>query len=103
MVTRINESKAETKYISCDYKCKFNGRKCNLNKKWNKKLCQWECWNPSTCACEINRYLKSITDECDEIICVVAKSYSYPKSYINFHFNEKDFLPNRKILSFICF
>ena len=76
---------------------------CNLNKKWNKKLCRWECWNPSTCACEINRYLKSITDECDEIICVVAKSYSYPKSYINFHFNEKDFLPNRKILSFICF
>ena len=33
MVTRINESKAETKHISYDYKCKFNGRKCNSNKK----------------------------------------------------------------------
>ena len=30
-MTRINESKTLTKNISCKYKYKFNGRKCNSN------------------------------------------------------------------------
>ena len=30
-MTRINESKTLTKNISCKYKYKFNGRKCNPN------------------------------------------------------------------------
>ena len=33
-----------------------------------------DIWNPSSCACEINRYLKSIADDfiitCDEVIDV---------------------------------
>ena len=29
MITRINESKALTKHISCECKCRFDGRKCN--------------------------------------------------------------------------
>ena len=29
MITRINESKTLRKNISCDWKCKFDGRKCN--------------------------------------------------------------------------
>ena len=29
MVTGITESKTLTKYVSCKYKCKFDGRKCN--------------------------------------------------------------------------
>ena len=29
MITGINESKTLTKYISCQCKCKFDGRKCN--------------------------------------------------------------------------
>ena len=29
MRLRKNESKTLTKYISCDSKCKFDGRKCN--------------------------------------------------------------------------
>ena len=36
-ITRINESKALTKHISCEYKCKYDGKKCNLNQKWNNK------------------------------------------------------------------
>ena len=31
MITGINESKALTKHISCECKCKFDGRKCNLD------------------------------------------------------------------------
>ena len=31
MITGINESKTLTKHISCECKCKFDERKCNLN------------------------------------------------------------------------
>ena len=36
MITGINESKTLIKHISCKCKCKFDGRKCNSNEKWNK-------------------------------------------------------------------
>ena len=39
MVTRINESKTLTKHISCKYKFKFDGKKCNRNQKWNNNKC----------------------------------------------------------------
>ena len=42
MITNKNEAKAMTKYISCDYKCKFNSLTCNSN-QWNNKTCQCEC------------------------------------------------------------
>ena len=29
MITGINESKTLTKHISCECKCRFDGRKCN--------------------------------------------------------------------------
>ena len=32
MITRM---KTLAKDISCGYKCKFDGRPCNLNEKWN--------------------------------------------------------------------
>ena len=35
MITGINELKTLTKHISCKCKCKFDGRKCNSNKKSN--------------------------------------------------------------------
>ena len=39
MITGTNESKALTKHISCEYKCKFDGRESNSNQKWNKDKC----------------------------------------------------------------
>ena len=52
--------------MACEYKCKFYGRKCDLNQKSNKDKCQCECknqkehnacekdyiWSPATCSCE---------------------------------------------------
>ena len=35
MITGINDSQTLTKHISCQYKCKFDDKKCNLNQKWN--------------------------------------------------------------------
>ena len=35
MIKGINESNILTKHISCKCKCKFGGRKCNPNQKWN--------------------------------------------------------------------
>ena len=39
MITRINESKILTKHLSCECECKFDGRKCNSNQKWNNDKC----------------------------------------------------------------
>ena len=64
------------KHISCEFKCKFDSRKCNSNQKWNKNKRWYACrntkkhhmcdkddvWNPSTCTCENGKYLESITD-----------------------------------------
>ena len=39
MMTGINESKTLTKLVSCRCKCKYDGRKCNSNQKWNNDKC----------------------------------------------------------------
>ena len=36
MITGKNLSKILTKDIPCECKCKFDGRKCNSDQKWNK-------------------------------------------------------------------
>ena len=95
MITGINESKTLTKHISCECKCKFDGRNCNSDQWWNNDKCRCECkkrhvcekdyvWNPATCNCENGKYLASIMDDsaimCDEI----KESYDEET-----HFNEK--------------
>ena len=35
MITGVKESKTLTKHISCECKCRFDGRKCNSNQWWN--------------------------------------------------------------------
>ena len=73
MIAGINASKTLAKYISCKCKCKFDGRKCNLDQWWFKDKCHCECkkrhlcekdyvWNPATCSCENGKYLASIMD-----------------------------------------
>ena len=41
IITGINQLKTLTKHISCECKCKFDGRKCNSDQWWNngKFLC----------------------------------------------------------------
>ena len=39
MITGIIELKTLTKLVSCDCKCKFDGRKYNSNQKWNNDQC----------------------------------------------------------------
>ena len=83
MITGINDLKTLTKHISCECKCRFDGRKCNSDHWWNKDkyrceckkccVCEKDCvCNPSTCNCGNGKYLTSIIDDsaiiCDEII-----------------------------------
>lgn len=85
MITRINESKTQLKYISCDCKCKRNRTSCTSNQKLNSETFHCECksknyctctkdciCNPSTCIHENGKYVKSIADTllsiCNEII-----------------------------------
>ena len=36
-------SQKHLKHISCESRCKFGGRKCNLKQKWNNDNCQYDC------------------------------------------------------------
>ena len=67
MITGKNESKTLTKHISCECKCKFDGRKCNSNQKWNKGKCRRKYKKHHICDNSV------IT--CDEILDKNAKSY----------------------------
>ena len=42
MITRKNELKILTKYISCKCKCKSDSRKYISNQKWNNDKCRCE-------------------------------------------------------------
>ena len=53
MITRINESKTLIKLISCEWKCKFDERKCNLNQWWNNNKCQCECNKRYVCGAAV--------------------------------------------------
>ena len=101
MITGINESKTLTKHISCECKCKFDGRNCNSDQRWNNDKCRCECkkryacengyvWNPGTCNCKNGKYLASIMDysaiECNEII----ESYEEDAEAISY--DEKIFI-----------
>ena len=35
VIIEINELKILAKYVSCECKCKFDGKKSNSNRKWN--------------------------------------------------------------------
>ena len=70
-------NKALTKHISCECKCKVDGRNCNPDQWWRidkkRHLCEKDyVWNPGTCNCENGKYLASIMDDssimCNEII-----------------------------------
>ena len=39
MITGINEWKTLTKHISCEFKCRFDGIKCNSDQWWNNDKC----------------------------------------------------------------
>ena len=101
MITGTNESKTLTRYISCECKCRFDGRKCNSDQWWNNDKCRCECkkvhvfekdyiWNPPTCNCENGKYLASIMDDsvitCNEVI----KSYDEEIKTIPTSFNERN-------------
>ena len=103
MITEINESKTLTKHISCECKCKFDGRKCNSDQKWNNDNCWCESkthnicekdyiWNPDSCSCKNGNYLANIMDDsvvmCDETI----ESYDEEAKVVSTNFNENKML-----------
>ena len=102
-IAGINESRTLTKHISCECKCKFDGRKCNSDQWWNNDKCRCEykkrhvCekdyfWNPATSSCGSRKYLASFKDDsaimCDEII-ESCKEDAGGKSYDKTNFNKK--------------
>ena len=85
MITRKTESKTLAKHILCEYKCRFDGRKCNqcqinggitINVDVSLKKVIYvqknHFCNPATCICENGKYLTSMMNNsaimCDEVI-----------------------------------
>ena len=70
MITGINESKTLTKHISCQCKCRFDGRKGNSDQQWdninvdvnveNPTYVKKIVWNPATCRSEKWKIFSSI-------------------------------------------
>ena len=100
MITRVNESKTLTKYISCECKSKFDGTVCTLNQWWNKDKCRCEykkhhvceevyVWNHSTCSRENVKYLPSIIDDSTAICDKGKESYNEEIKTIPTNSNEK--------------
>ena len=97
--SRIIQSKTLLKHATREYKCKFNGTKCNSNQKSNEKLCWGDCkssiehhvcekcyvWDTSTCACKIKRYWKIII--CDSV--VICTEIIDNKNYFNKNYSSK--------------
>ena len=64
-ITNKIDAKTMAGHISCDSKCKFNSTTCNSNQKLFKSknyhtFKEDYGWNPSTCICKNDKYLKSI-------------------------------------------
>ena len=49
MIKGINELEASTKYMWCEYKSKFDERKCNSSESWNNNQCWCECKKHHIC------------------------------------------------------
>ena len=49
IITNKNNANSMTEHISCDCKCKFNSKICNLNQTWNNETYQYEYKNYCTC------------------------------------------------------
>ena len=110
MITGINESKILIKHISCQCKCKFDGRKHDSNQWLNNSKCWCECkkhireknyiWNPATCSCKNGKYLpsRSIIDDslftCDETIDAEAKLNDEETKTVPTNFDEENITCN---------
>ena len=46
MIAGISDLKILTKHVSCKCKCKFDGKICNSNQKWNYEKCWCDCKKP---------------------------------------------------------
>ena len=45
-IKAIKESKKISEHVSCECRCEFDCRKCNLRQKWENNNCQCECKEP---------------------------------------------------------
>ena len=128
MIAGTNESQTLIKQISCACKCKFHGRKCNSNQKWNNGKCQcrhknlkehylckkYYIWNSAACSSGNGKYLAFIIIQLFVFILLVlllitialliaVSTYCY---LVNYQAKQKHLLPyrltNNKLNKFFC-
>ena len=92
MITRINESTTLSTHLSCECKCRSNGKNViqinfgitinvNMSVKNDVYLKKDYIWNPSTCNSENGKYVANIMGDsgisCDEIIELLVKKATF--------------------------
>ena len=70
MTTGINDSRTLAKHILCKCECNFDGRKCNLNQKWDNNKCRCECKNLKKTLCVRKRLAAKMVNT-QEILLVI--------------------------------
>ena len=128
MIAGTNESQTLIKQISCACKCKFYGRKCNSNQKWNNGKCRcrhknlkehylfekFYIWNSAAGSSGNGKYLAFIIIQVFVFILLVlllitialliaVSTYCY---LVNYQAKQKHLLPycltNNKLNKFFC-
>ena len=95
MITGINESKILTKHISCECKCKFDGRNCNSDQGRDNNKCWYGCkkrhvceidyvWNTATWNFENRKYLTV------SVYCYLIKYGVKQKNSLPFHDTDNE-------------
>ena len=74
MITGINESKTLTKKISCESKCKFDGKKCNSDQCWNNDKCR--------CECKKRHYVKKIIEQNKTLVTISRHKQRIKGNYV---------------------
>ena len=117
MIAGTNESQTLIHLISCACKCKFHGKKCNSNQKWNNGKCRcrhenlkehylckkYYIWNSAACSCGNGKYLAFIIIQVFVFILLVlllitialliaVSTYCY---LVNYQAKQKHLLPYR--------
>ena len=89
MIQGINVSGILIKHLSCECKCRFDGKKCHLNQWWNNDKWRYECkkihkcekdyvWNPTLCNWKNGKHLASSMNKIisDEIINIKETNFN---------------------------
>ena len=104
MITETNESKRYIeKHISWKYECKFDGRKCKSNQKWNNNECWCECKSPKEHLVREKIIVGTLPHLATKMVTIVTKHYRRFSNYIWWNYRHDKNSLNKNRFNRKCF